>query len=52
LAELVPPPQDAPLAGLNRFSRMAIPAVGSLSLAGLALAIVQLESFEALVETK
>jgi copper transport protein len=52
LAVLVWPPQDAPLAALNRFSRMAIPAVGLLLLAGLALAIVQLESFEALVETK
>jgi copper transport protein len=45
-------PKEAPLAALNRFFRTAIPAVGLLLLAGLALAIVQLESFEALVETK
>ena len=37
---------------LNRFSRAAVPAVGVLVLTGLVLAIVQLESFHALVATR
>jgi copper transport protein len=37
---------------LNRFSRAAVPVVGVLVLTGLTLAIVQLESFRALIETK
>ncbi len=37
---------------LNRFSRAAMVAVGLLVLTGLALAVVQLESFAALVETR
>jgi copper transport protein len=37
---------------LHRFSRAAVPVVGGLVLTGLVLAIVQLESFRALIETK
>jgi len=37
---------------LNRFSRAAAPVVGVLVLTGLLLAIVQLESFRALIDTK
>jgi copper transport protein len=37
---------------LNRFSRIAVPVVGSVVLTGLMLAIVQLESFRALIETR
>jgi copper transport protein len=37
---------------LHRFSRGAVPVVGGLVLTGLALAIVQLESFQALIDTK
>jgi copper transport protein len=37
---------------LHRFSRGAVPVVGGLVLTGLALAIVQLESFHALIDTK
>jgi copper transport protein len=37
---------------LHRFSRVAVPVVGVLVLTGLVLAIVQLESFRALIETK
>jgi copper transport protein len=37
---------------LHRFSRGAVPVVGGLVLTGLALAIVQLESFRALIDTK
>lgn len=52
LAVLVGRPQATSLAALNRFSRIAVPVVGLLVLAGLALAIVQLESIGALIETK
>lgn len=45
-------PSGSLLAVLNRFSRMAVPAVGVLVLTGLVLATVQLESFRALIETK
>ena len=37
---------------LQRFSRGAVPVVGILVLTGLALAIVQLESFRALIDTR
>ncbi|MEA2896200.1 MAG: copper transport protein [Bradyrhizobium sp.] len=40
------------LATLNRFSRVAVPVVGVLVLTGLALAVIQLESFHALLDTK
>jgi copper transport protein len=39
------------LLALNRFSRAAVPVVGLLVLTGLGLAVIQLESFGALVET-
>jgi copper transport protein len=42
----------AALPVLNRFSRIAVPVVGVLALTGLALAIVQLETPSALVETR
>jgi copper transport protein len=45
-------PTAALLPVLNRFSRGAVPVVAALVLAGLGLAIVQMESFRALVETK
>ena len=37
---------------LNRFSRMAVPVVGLLVLTGLTLAIIQLQSFGALIDTR
>jgi len=37
---------------LHRFSAVAVPVVGLLVMSGLALAIIQLESFAALVETR
>jgi copper transport protein len=40
------------LAVLNRFSRLAVPVVGWLVLTGLVLAIMQLESFRALIATR
>jgi copper transport protein len=40
------------LEDVNRFSRVAVPVVGVLVLTGLALAVVQLQSFGALVETR
>lgn len=43
--------KSAPLEVLQRFSAVAIPVVGFLALTGLTLAIIQLESFGALVET-
>jgi copper transport protein len=45
-------PLQTLLAALNRFSRAAVPVVGILVLTGLVLAIIQLESFRALVDTK
>jgi copper transport protein len=43
---------DPLLPVIHRFSAIAVPAVALLVLTGLALAIVQLESFRALVETQ
>ncbi|HEV7878822.1 copper resistance CopC/CopD family protein [Bradyrhizobium sp.] len=40
------------IAVLHRFSRGAVPVVGGLVLTGIALAIVQLESFHALIDTQ
>jgi copper transport protein len=45
-------PADGLLSVVNRFSRIAVPVVGLLVLTGLVLAIVQLESFRALIETQ
>ena len=45
-------PKPALLPALYRFSRVAVLVVGVLVLTGLTLAVVQLESFRALVETK
>jgi copper transport protein len=39
------------LAVVHRFSRVAVPVVGVLALTGLTLAVIQLESFHALVDT-
>jgi copper transport protein len=44
-------PIPALLPVLNRFSRVAVPVVAVLVLTGLTLAIIQLESFHALIET-
>jgi copper transport protein len=52
LVVLVSKPTTATLPVVNRFSRIAMPAVGVLALTGLALAIVQLEKPSALVETR
>lgn len=55
LAPLVALLSKRPAAALpvvNRFARIAAPAVGVLALTGLALAIVQLEKPSALVETR
>jgi copper transport protein len=46
------PAKELLLPVLNRFSRVAVPIVAVLVLTGLTLAIVQVESFGALVETK
>jgi copper transport protein len=43
---------DGLLSTLYRFSAMAVPIVGLLVLTGLGLAIIQLESFRALIETR
>jgi copper transport protein len=45
-------PADGLLTAVNRFSRVALPVVGMLVLAGLGLAVIQLESFRSLIETK
>jgi copper transport protein len=45
-------PTSALLPVLNRFSRVAVPVVGMLALTGLTLAIIQLQSFRALIETR
>jgi copper transport protein len=52
LVALVSKPTIATLPVVNRFSRIAAPAVGVLAFTGLALAIVQLEKPSALVETR
>jgi copper transport protein len=45
-------PTPALLPVLNRFSRVAVPLVAVLVLTGLTLAIIQLERFRALIETR
>jgi copper transport protein len=45
-------PAPALFSVLNRFSRIAVAVVGSLALSGLVLAIVQLQTFRALIETR
>jgi copper transport protein len=45
-------PMSALLPILHRFSRFAVPVVGVLVLTGFTLAIVQLQSFRALIETR
>jgi copper transport protein len=45
-------PGGALLPIVNRFSAVAVPVVGLLALSGLTLAVVQLESVAALVETR
>jgi len=52
LAALMSKPATAALPVVNRFSRIAVLAVGVLALTGLGLAIVQLEKPSALVETR
>ncbi|MBR0829395.1 CopD family protein [Bradyrhizobium manausense] len=52
LAALVSRQGAAALPVVERFSRLAVPVVGTLALTGLALAVIQLQSFAALVETK
>jgi copper transport protein len=52
LAAMARKPAGELLAELNRFSCIAVPVVGMLVLSGLTLAIVQLESFGALIETR
>jgi copper transport protein len=52
LLVLVAKPTAATLPVLNRFSGVAVPVVAILALTGVTLAIIQLESFAALVETK
>lgn len=44
--------KTAPLPVLHRFSKVAVPAVVILALTGIALAVVQLERPQALVETR
>jgi copper transport protein len=45
-------PAGGLLAVINRFSRVALPVVAVLVLAGLGLAIIQLEGFRSLIETR
>jgi copper transport protein len=45
-------PKPVLLPALNRFSGIAVPVVGVLVLTGLILAVVQLETVQALIETK
>jgi copper transport protein len=52
LAVLLSRPTAATLPILNRFSRVAMPVVAVLALTGLTLAVIQLESLTALVETR
>jgi copper transport protein len=52
LAVLTARPGDATLPIVNRFSEVAVPVVAALALTGLGLAVVQLETFSALVETR
>jgi copper transport protein len=52
LASMARRPVEGLLAGLDRFARVAIPVVGVLVLTGLVLAVVQLETLGALIETR
>jgi copper transport protein len=52
LLAMLHPPTRVLVPTLNRFSRVALPVVGVLVLTGLVLAIIQLESFHALIDTK
>lgn len=52
LAALVSRQGAVALPVVERFSRLAVPVVGILALTGLALAVIQLQSFAALIETK
>lgn len=52
LAAMARRPTDALPRVLHRFSTAAVPIVGVLALTGLALAVIQLESFAALIETR
>ncbi len=52
LVTIAKKPAPALLSVLDRFSRAALPVVGLLVLTGLTLAIIQLESFGALIETR
>jgi len=52
LAVMAWKPSEGLLPVLNRFSRAALPVVGVLVLSGITLAVVQLQSFGALIETK
>jgi copper transport protein len=52
LAAMARRPVGGLLAVLNRFSGVAVPVVGVLLLSGLVLAVVQLESLGALIETR
>jgi copper transport protein len=52
LAAMAWSPTEKLLPALNRFSRAAVPVVGLLVLTGLVLAVIQLESFRALIETR
>jgi copper transport protein len=52
LAAMALRPNERLLAVVNRFSRGAVPVVGVLVLTGLAIAVIQLESFGALIETR
>jgi copper transport protein len=52
LAAMAWQPAGGLLPALHRFSRLAVPVVGGLVLTGLTLAIIQLQSFSALIETK
>ena len=45
-------PKPVLLPALNRFSQIAVAVVGLLVLTGFTLAVIQLESFRALIETK
>ncbi|MBR0715770.1 copper resistance CopC/CopD family protein [Bradyrhizobium liaoningense] len=52
LAALVSRRAGAALPVVERFSRVAVAVVATLALTGLVLAVIQLESFAALIETK
>jgi copper transport protein len=52
LAALAWHPTEGLLPVVNRFSRCAVPVVGVLVLTGFVIAVIQLESFSALIETK